>query len=191
VSGGQSVIKKDIRKGIIETLQKITDTDKKAIEQKLYEHLFQSDVWKNAETVGITISRGFEWNTRPIIEEGWKLGKTIAVPKCYPDEKKLVFYQLHSFDELETVYYNLLEPIPYEQNKLVKNKINLIIVPGVVFNQNGYRIGFGGGYYDRFLSDYEGNTISLLHEKQLVDDIPVENHDIPVNRLITESGFLK
>jgi 5-formyltetrahydrofolate cyclo-ligase len=191
VLGGQSVIKKDIRKGIIETLQKLTDTDKKGIEQKLYEHLFQSDVWKNAETVGITISRGFEWNTTPIIEEGWKLGKTIAIPKCYPDEKKLVFYQIHSFDELETVYYNLLEPIPYEQNKLAKNQIELIIVPGVVFNQNGYRIGFGGGYYDRFLSDYKGNTISLLHEKQLVDEIPVEKHDIPVNHLITESGFLK
>lgn len=191
VLGGQAVTKQAIRKGIIGTLQKLSDTEKKRIEQKLYEHLFQSAIWKNASTIGITISRGFEWDTRPVIEEGWKQGKTIAVPKCYPDEKKLVFYRLHSFNELETVYYNLLEPKPEEQNRLDENQIDLIIVPGVVFNQNGYRIGFGGGYYDRFLSNYKGNTVSLISEQQLVEELPIEKHDIPVQHLITESGFLK
>ncbi|WP_010096998.1 5-formyltetrahydrofolate cyclo-ligase [Ornithinibacillus scapharcae] len=183
--------KKEIRDSIIKSLQDLSDEDKRIIELQLYQHLFESEAWKNSTRIGITISRGMEWDTRAIIEEGWKQGKEIVVPKCIPGEKKLLFYRLHHFSELETVYYNLLEPKPLDANLVLSEQIELVIVPGVVFNKKGYRIGFGGGYYDRFLSTYNGHTLSLLSRLQLMDDIPIESHDIPVKQLITEAGIVK
>nr|WP_231495807.1 5-formyltetrahydrofolate cyclo-ligase [Paucisalibacillus sp. EB02] len=183
--------KEELRKQTIDMLKKLTPEQKSEINVQLQHQLFQSDLWRQAKTIGVTISRGFEWDTHRIIEVGWEQGKTIAVPKCDPKGKSLEFYQLHSFDELETVYYNLLEPKPVEQNRIHKEVMDLIIVPGIVFDQNGYRIGFGGGYYDRFLNSYEGTTVSLLSKTQLMDITPFESFDIPVKHLLTEDGFQK
>lgn len=183
--------KDELRKQIIQILTKLSEQEKNQIEEKLRYNLFHSTLWKEAETIAITMSQGFEWNTKPIIEEGWMQGKVIAVPKCFPKEKELIFYRLHSFHELETVYYNLLEPKPTEKNRLSKSSLDLIIVPGIVYDSNGYRIGFGGGYYDRFLSSFNGETISILSEKQLVESVPSEAHDIAVRHLVIEEGFIK
>ncbi|WP_047984129.1 5-formyltetrahydrofolate cyclo-ligase [Ornithinibacillus californiensis] len=183
--------KEEIRKQVIAQLKKLSNEENHQVEENLLRNLISSIYWKRATTIGVTISRGFEWDTRRIIEAGWEQGKKIVVPKCFPDDKKLVFYQLHNFDELESVYYNLLEPKPLEENKVAKNLIDLVIVPGIVFNLDGYRIGFGGGYYDRFLQNYSGETLSLLSDKQIMDHIPVESHDIAVHHLISESGQLK
>lgn len=182
--------KEQLRKQVIQHLKAIPEKERKQIEKKLQINLFQSDYWKEAKTVGITMSRGFEWDTRAIIEEGWRQGKVMAVPKCYPEDKKMTFYRLHSFSDLETVYYNLLEPKPIQENILFKNQMDLIIVPGVVFDSHGYRIGFGGGYYDRFLASYQGKTIAILSKIQLVDRILVEAHDIAVKHLLSEDGFI-
>jgi 5-formyltetrahydrofolate cyclo-ligase len=183
--------KEEHRKQVIAQLKKLSDEDKHQVEQNLLRNLISSIYWKRATTIGVTISRGFEWDTKRIIEAGWEQDKKIVVPKCIPDDKKLVFYQLHNFDELESVYYSLLEPKPIVENKVDKNSIDLVIVPGVVFDLDGYRIGFGGGYYDRFLQDYSGETLSLLSEKQIMDHVPVESHDIAVNHLISEKGVLR
>jgi 5-formyltetrahydrofolate cyclo-ligase len=69
--------------------------------------------------------------------------------------------------------------------------LDLLIVPGVVFDERGFRIGYGGGYYDRFLTHYKGTAISLLLENQLIHEMPVEAHDQRVDWLITEQRFFK
>lgn len=187
---GAELSKKELRQTIITKLKELESKDKAAIECRLNDHLFNSDLWKSINSIGVTLSRGFEWETRPIIEQAWKEGKTVHVPKCYPDEHKLVFYELHSYDQLEVVFYGLQEPKPEEKYKINKKDIELLLVPGIVFNKQGFRIGFGGGYYDRFLSDFPNNTASLISEMQLVDNLPVENHDISVQNIITENGFI-
>ena len=68
-----------------------------------------------------------------------------------------------------------------------KKNIDLIVVPGVVFDRQGYRIGFGGGYYDRYLSDFEGKRIALAFDEQVIEAVPRESHDLPVHILITET----
>ncbi|WP_096270592.1 5-formyltetrahydrofolate cyclo-ligase [Paucisalibacillus globulus] len=183
--------KEELRKQTINVLKNLTPQHKDEVNKILHNQLLQSDLWKQSDIIGITISRGFEWDTSKIIEAGWEQGKTIAVPKCDPKGKRLDFYRLHSFNELETVYYNLLEPKPVEQNQISKQLMDLIIVPGIVFDLNGYRIGFGGGYYDRFLDNYEGTTVSLLSKCQLTDNVPSQSFDIPVKHLLTEDGFVK
>src|SRR5699024_7389164 len=111
--------------------------------------------------------------------------------KCFPKEKRLVFYKFTSYDELEIVYYNLKEPRPLKTNEMDKDHIDLIIVPGLVYDQEGYRIGFGGGYYDRFLANYANETVSLAGQIQMVTNVPSESFDIPVNHIITENGHIK
>src|SRR5699024_7379810 len=126
--------------------QSMSDMDRRKAEKSMLHHLTDSTLWNKAGTIGITISRGMEWNTRPIIERAWASGKTVCVPKCNAVEKKLDFYTFHSDDELEVVYYNLQEPKPAASKHVEKSFLDILIVPGLVFDQQGYRIGFGGGY---------------------------------------------
>ncbi|WP_370642262.1 5-formyltetrahydrofolate cyclo-ligase [Virgibacillus salidurans] len=181
--------KLQLRKSAIEKLKNIPEKTKQTIEKQLIDHLVNSTLWKEADTVGITMSQGFEWDTTAIIEAAWKQNKIVCVPKCIPQEKKLTFYQLDSYDQLEVVYYNLMEPKPNETREIDKAAIDLLIVPGLLFDKGGFRIGFGGGYYDRFLMDYPNETVSLLHGSQLVEKIPREEFDLPVKHLITEDGI--
>lgn len=183
--------KKQLRDMTKEKLINLDENTRKEVHQKLVEHLFESDLWKNASTIGVTISAGFEWDTESIIERAWQDGKTIAVPKCVNKPRALHFYELTSFDELEVVYYGLREPNPEKARKVEKQEIDLLIVPGIVFDNRGYRVGFGGGFYDRYLVDFENETVSLFYSEQLIDEVPAESYDMAVKSLITEEGFIK
>lgn len=164
--------------------------EKNTIEHELAEHLYNSMIFKQASTIGITISQKNEWSTTAIIERAWKEGKRVTVPKCDPGPKHLNFYQLDSFDQLETVYFGLQEPDPSRCEHVDRETIDLIIVPGLVFDLHGYRIGYGGGFYDRYLSGYKGETVALASKEQVVKNLPHEKFDIPVNHLITEDGYV-
>lgn len=172
-------------------LESTSIEERKKIEQSISETLLSSAVWQQAKVIGITISQGIEWDTKSIIRKAWQQGKTICVPKSYPQEHKMVFYKINSFTQVVKQYGNLLEPIPQCTERMKKSQIDLLIVPGLLFDQWGFRIGFGGGYYDRFLSDFPNETLSLLSRSQLVDKIPTEVYDIPVNCLIMENEIIK
>lgn len=184
-------VKQTLRKQIIHKIKNLTNSQKKAIELKMYKHLFNSFLWNDAKVIGITSSTSIEWNTAPIIERAWEEMKIVSVPKTISEKKTLKFYRINSFKELKKGYGNILEPYDNKSNYIEKNNIDLLIVPGVVFDQFGYRIGYGGGYYDRFLVDFPNYTVSLVSRLQLVDSLPVEAHDIPVQHLITEEGLRK
>jgi 5-formyltetrahydrofolate cyclo-ligase len=167
-----------------------------SIPKALYEHysyviaqtLYKDPLWTSAHTIGITISNSPEVDTYQIIRKAWDEGKRIVTPKCLPKEKQMDFRVLDRFDQLESVYFGLLEPIEARTKRVEPIEIDLIIVPGLGFDKNGFRLGVGGGYYDRFLQNYNGNTLSLAFQEQMVDDIPKEVHDIPVAKIITNEG---
>lgn len=102
----------------------------------------------------------------------------------------MTFYHIESYDQLETVYMNLREPNPNVTTAISSDAIELLIVPGIVYNKSGYRIGYGGGYYDRFLSTYLGLTMSLAFDMQVNDEVVREQFDLPVDRIITESATI-
>ncbi|MFJ5789299.1 5-formyltetrahydrofolate cyclo-ligase [Lysinibacillus sp. NPDC093197] len=139
-----------------------------------------------ANTIGITISNMPEVDTIHLIEALWQLGKKVAVPKCNAKTREMSFYAIESFAQLETVYMHLREPIPAECEFVDANEMDIILVPGVVFDTNGYRIGYGGGYYDRYVLHYKkGKLMSLLFDEQLYEQVPIEMHDCPVDLIIT------
>lgn len=161
---------------------------KKSLE--ITDRVIASNDFQSADTIGITISRYPEVDTRPLIEAAWEAGKQIAVPKCLHATREMDFRLITTFDNLETVYVDLLEPIIDKTVSVGKNEIDLQIVPGVVFSEEGYRIGFGGGYYDRYLQGYKGETLSLAFAIQTGQAVPVEPHDIPVSRIFTEEKVI-
>ncbi|KQL53540.1 5-formyltetrahydrofolate cyclo-ligase [Heyndrickxia shackletonii] len=181
--------KKEIRQKIVSDLKKL---DKSTYEQHSFEiakKLYQLPVWKKANTVALTISRPPEVDTWQIIRSGWLEGKRMVVPKCHPETKQMVFRQITSFTQLESVYFGLYEPKEDETDEVRQQELDLIIVPGVAFNFYGYRIGFGGGYYDRYLQHFNGETMSLAFSLQLCQVLPVEKHDIPVKAIMTEKDY--
>ncbi|WP_242694705.1 5-formyltetrahydrofolate cyclo-ligase [Pseudogracilibacillus auburnensis] len=182
------VNKADLREKMITQLKQLDPEVKNAVELRFFAHLISSSLWKNATVIGTTISQKMEWDTKRLIRQAWKEGKTIVIPKCNNKKKLLTFYKITSEKDLTIGYANIKEPRVDVTEKVDKESIDLLLVPGIVFDAYGFRIGFGGGYYDRFLRTFQQPTISLVSKMQLMDQIPTEEYDIPVQFIITEDG---
>ncbi|WP_281285219.1 5-formyltetrahydrofolate cyclo-ligase [Alkalicoccus halolimnae] len=154
-------------------------------EQFLYKALFALPEWKKADTIAVTISINNELNTRPIFEKAWEEGKTTVAPVVGGNPKRLSFFKISSFNECRESSIGLLEPIPGEASSVNEESLDLIITPGLAYNKDGYRVGYGGGFYDRLLKNVETPSVSLCFDCQLLNDIPLENYDIPVKILLS------
>lgn len=182
--------KKTLRESMIKELGELKEDERQSVSKQLHDVLFQSKLWKEAETIGLYISFGIELETKSIIEEAFALGKNIVIPKTIPETKQMNFYQITDWSQVQKGHFGILEPIVEQVTYIEKDNIDLLIVPGLVFSKDGYRIGFGGGYYDRFLVNFIHPTVSLVSKRQLRDAIPINKYDIPVNYLITEDGII-
>ncbi|GAB2489528.1 5-formyltetrahydrofolate cyclo-ligase [Alkalibacterium psychrotolerans] len=183
--------KETMRKSMMLSLDKIGRLERSRVEKKMHNHLFNSLLWQEAQCIALTVSGEGEWDTRPVIKKAWSEGKRVCVPKSIHSDRVLHFYDLTSFDQLEKGYFGIEEPRTDKTVRCETETIELLIVPGLVFTAAGYRIGFGGGFFDRFLKDFNKPTVSLLHSNQIVESFPIEPHDVPVDFLITEEGMQK
>ncbi len=175
-----------LRKQIIEHMNSLSKERYTTLSEQIAFSLYAQKEWAEAKTIGITLSMENEVNTYPIIEKAWEEGKKVVVPKCNKEARTMSFRKISNFDQLETVYMNLREPIPALTEEVNADEIDLQIVPGVAYTERGERIGYGGGYYDRYLMHYKGKTLSLAYSFQMVDHIPIEPFDKNVEKIITE-----
>ncbi|MBF0710186.1 MULTISPECIES: 5-formyltetrahydrofolate cyclo-ligase [unclassified Gemella] len=176
-------IKEAIRKEVFEKLVKYSDEERKNINQALSKKLMATREFKEAKSIAITISHSLEWVTSVVIDEALKQGKRIGIPKCNNDGQ-MDFFVYNYSTKLKKSIFGIMEPI--EGEILSKEEMDLIIVPGIAFDKEGYRIGFGGGYYDRYLADYQGKTIALASKDQIYENIYKEDHDIAVQMILVE-----
>jgi len=183
--------KREMRHRMLDRLRQLSATEKQAYDRQIAAYLYQWPQWQEAQVVAITVARETEVNTIPIIEQAWREGKTVGVPKCNPLSKTMTFRQIASFAQLEKAYAGLLEPIEEQTAAIDRNELDLIIVPGVCFTKTGYRIGYGGGYYDRYLPGTTAVTAALAYSFQVVENIPIENHDVAVGFIITDQGVIR
>ncbi|HHX7181082.1 5-formyltetrahydrofolate cyclo-ligase [Bacillus cereus group sp. BY128LC] len=179
-----------LRKQIIEHMNSLSKERYTTLSEQIAFSLYAQKEWTEAKTIGITLSMENEVNTYSIIEKAWEEGKKVVVPKCNKETRTMSFRQISNFDQLETVYMNLREPIPALTEEVNADEIDLQIVPGVAYTERGERIGYGGGYYDRYLMHYKGKTLSLAYSFQMVDHIPIEPFDKNVEKIITEKGTM-
>lgn len=151
----------------------------KAIEQAL----FDSREYKDAKTVMFYVSFGSEVDTGEMIKESLK-DKIVCVP-CIKDGLLLPSQISDAKDLSKKNVYGICEPCNVV--KIEKDKIDLIIVPGVVFDKHGHRIGYGKGYYDNFLKNYKGKKIGLAFKLQVLEDIPKDEWDIMLDKVISHT----
>ncbi|WP_353485765.1 5-formyltetrahydrofolate cyclo-ligase [Apilactobacillus xinyiensis] len=174
--------KKQFRKTFLDKLNVLNISKKDC--SSLYKKLFESKEFSFASTIAVTLNSKIEINTLPIIHKCWKMGKKVVIPKTFPN-RKMFFYIYNENTKLVKSKFGILEPI--NSQMVLKDEIDLMIVPGLCFDKlNHYRLGFGGGYYDRFLSNYNGYTISLATKHQLLEtpEWVVDDFDKQINKII-------
>lgn len=176
--------KKLYRKRIRDKLANLPENYRLEIEGRLFNLLVESDGWQDAQTVGLTYSIRNEWDTHSLIEEAWRDKKRLGLPKTQPKSRQMTFHLVEDWSQLTLGSYGIMEPIAGKSLALAKEEIDLILVPGLLFNQAGYRLGYGGGYYDRYLKDFKGRTLSQLADFQIDESLPIGPYDIPVDQLI-------
>lgn len=187
-------MKKEIRKKILEIKDTLTPEIVKDKSTNIFHQLNKTEFYTKASNVMIYVSFGSEVMTRPIIDDMLNNGKRVFIPVTVPKTKALIVSELKNYDDdLVVGHFGVLEPKEDTLRPVEPNILDLVIVPGVAFDRRGYRIGYGGGYYDRFLPRLpdKATTVSLAFDMQLIDHIPTSQYDIPVEYIITEKQFIK
>ncbi|MFS0780922.1 5-formyltetrahydrofolate cyclo-ligase [Bacillus sp. 1P06AnD] len=182
--------KQSIRLEVKKYLETLGSDDLLAQSKLIVKQLMMMEVWKQSSTIALTISTKTEIDTTELIKAAWEQGKRVAVPKCNPLSHSMAFRYLTDFNQLESVYSGLLEPIVEKTIEADRNELDFMLVPGLAFSEAGYRIGYGGGYYDRYLAGFQGVTVSLLTEGQLYHELPIDEYDMPVQWLVLPKGVI-
>ena len=142
--------------------------------------------YRRAKTVLVYVSTPIEVGTREIIAKVLSDGKRVAVPRCVPGTREMEFYFINSLDELMPGTFGVLEPAPVPARRLLDFSHSVCVVPALACDRSGYRLGYGGGYYDRFLRDYPGEKVLILYKCCLVPHLWHGRFDVPVDRIVTE-----
>ena len=179
-------MKSELRKHVLQEMKANPREQKQFIDQALTERLLQHPFYQEAKIIATYLSFHHEFQTQELIEQALKDGKKVLIPKTYP--KGRMDFVVYNPQQLVKTSFGLLEP---QGNLEVvdASQIDLIHVPGLAFTTEGYRIGYGGGYYDRYLKHFSGHTLSTIYPCQIKDFIP-ENHDIPVQEVLIDEGNL-
>ncbi|MEE0866953.1 MAG: 5-formyltetrahydrofolate cyclo-ligase [Clostridia bacterium] len=152
-----------------------------AYKQASWEDFTQIDEFKKADVIFCYVSAFNEVGTHSLIKELLK-EKTVVVPKCLNKDGEMICVKLSSFEELEKGMFGIFEPRSSEA--FDKKLIDAVIMPGVAFDKSGHRLGFGKGFYDRFLSDISPYKIALSHKELVFDEIPYDEKDVPMDKII-------
>ena len=158
----------------------------KIASEKIQKKLKKIYAFKNAQKIGAYYPIGSEIFTQDIIQELLSQGKEVFLPKVIGN--KMEFKKIKDFSSLEKGSFDIMEP---KDNCLVDNNLDVILVPTVGISPVGLRLGYGQGFYDRFLANYNTTTISLTLEKQIVKNIPKAEHDVIIDWIVTEDRILK
>ena len=179
-------MKSELRKQVLHEMKAISQEQKQFIDQALTEQLLQHPFYQEAKVIATYLSFPHEFQTQELIEQALKDGKKVLIPKTCP--KGRMDFVVYDPQQLVKTSFGLLEP-QGDLEVVDVSQIDLIHVPGLAFTTEGYRIGYGGGYYDRYLKHFSGNTLSTVYPCQIRDFIP-EDHDIPVQEVLVDERNL-
>jgi len=185
-------MKEDLRRRIMKKRSVASTSELMEKSAKIKHRIFEMDLFRNAQTILFYVSYDNEVFTHDMIKESMSMGKTVVAPKSIPKDITLILSKLADWNDLEVGEYDILEPKQDTIKEIPAESIDLILVPGVVFDIHGNRIGHGKGYYDRLLN-YTQNIphVGLAFEIQIVDAVLTEEHDLPVDIIVTEERIIE
>lgn len=188
-SYGSDASKTSIRSLYLTTRSAMPALRKDAADAAIRQRLEGLPLWKDATLLLSFVSYRDEIDTHTIISDALAQGKKVAVPLCDSASRSMTFRYIESLDELEPGIHGIPEPLPTAPIvKLSEMLGSICLVPGLVFDGTGHRIGYGGGYYDRFLAFYPGDKIGLAYTMQLSNNpLPASVSDVPVDLIVSDS----
>lgn len=155
---------------------------------RLTSNLQQLEAFQAAETIALYKSIPGEVELEPLFEALWKQGKRTCIPVFNAEKNLYDMAEVSAQTQYSTGNYGIQEPC---SPKLMANhEINFFTIPGVAFDPAGNRLGRGGGYYDRLLADFSGTAAAVAFDFQILPEVPVDPHDIPVDFIVTETKII-
>jgi len=177
-------MKKALRKEIFKLRKALTADDCRFRSEAIMQNISEGGFIKNKSNVHLYYPINNEVNTIDLIEQLWSKGIEVVMPRTDIPGKKIDNYLVSSFDQLEETTFNLLEP-KTSTPRFTKD-CDIILIPGLAFDHNLSRIGYGGGFYDRFLADTKALKVAVAYDFQVREEIPTEDHDIKMDFIVTE-----
>ena len=181
---------------IKEELRKVSKQKREQIESReekdflIADKLFSLDEYKTAKAVFCFASLDGEINTDGIINQALRDSKRVALPCCRDGEGNMDFYYISSLSQLKTGSFNVREPDITQCEMAVDFSNALLIVPGLCFDKKGFRLGYGKGFYDRFLERFDNNSVGLCYDEMLINSVPADEYDKKVDIIVTQSSII-
>ena len=184
------IVKSKIRNDIKEYRKSLSPRDKEEMVRSILRRITSVPEYQEADLLLCYISTPIEVNTRPLVEDAWRRGKRVAAPYCIAGTRNMDFYLITSFDQLAVRTYGVWEPIADQCEKLTDISSGVCIVPALSYDLEGYRMGYGGGYYDRFLARFGGFKLGIVYDSCVRRRLAHGRYDLPVDLVVTDRRIL-
>ena len=178
--------KKGIRQQCALFRESLSAEKKAELDEKILAKILTFREYSEADVVCTYVSKPSEPDTLALIAAALGVGKRVAVPRCLPETVGMEFFEITSPEELEPGTYGVREPVPERSRPVRKSGKAICVVPGLSFDMQGYRLGYGKGYYDRVLAEFSGFTIGPCYSECVRRNLPRGFYDRPVDVLVTE-----
>ncbi len=186
----QTEVKKKLREKIRAQIRTFSPEEKERSDARIFRAVLSLSLYQRAKVIFVYVSLDWEIDTHALIKEALSSGKTVAVPKCLPGGRMEV-YRLDDFHQLKAQTLGILEPGD-GMERIAEGSLELALIPCLSCTRDGIRLGQGGGYYDRFLTDKPWiDKVALCRESLLSKNLPCEEHDIRMDAVLTETAFLR
>lgn len=185
-------LKNRMRADYSDRRRKITSEEKAIRDRKICDTFVSLVTYRYADTLLMYYPTAYEIDVRPIAERAIKDGKRIAFPRCKSDDRTMTFHYVTDIREVnELSEYKIPEPSEYApvfDPDFCKKEKNVCLIPALVYDNDGYRLGYGKGYYDRYLTRFHGTRVGVVYSDFIVEQVPRGKYDLSVNLLMTEKG---
>lgn len=183
-------LKQELRQKYRAIREAMDPGEKERYDQAIFERLVQMPSYQKAQAILCFVSTPIEVNTLRILNRAFEDGKTVAVPKCLDRKGTMDFFVIRSLQELVPGEFSLMEPDPDRAPVLRQYRNSICILPAFAFDADGYRLGFGKGYYDRFLRRYTGEKIGICYNSCIAPYLPRGRYDETADYIVTPKYVL-
>ena len=189
---GEDASKSALRSAYEAVATQLAPSHAARLDREARTHFTGTAAYRNASLLLAYVTYREEMDTTLVIERAWKDGKRVAVPVC--DRGTLVFYEIETLEGMHGGSRGVLEPDPATSRRIEPEEFegSVCLVPGLVFDSEGYRVGYGAGYYDEFLAAYPGIKVGLVRTLRISSNpLPHDDHDVPVDMLVSDGAVWK
>lgn len=177
--------KRQLRQRVLARRDGLSPKERQEKSHQVVTRLLAMPEVQGAKVLMVYASMGSEVDTTELVNWAWRQGKRVAFPLTVPRTKELLAVPVVGWEQLSPGTFGVREPDPRE-GQIPGQEIDAVIVPALAFDPRGYRIGYGAGYYDRFLPKVTGSKIGIAFKEQLLPMVPAEVHDVPVDWVVTD-----